>query len=123
MNAILTLALFLQGEGVDPEPGSGGLSSYLVPMLLIFVIFWVVMIGPERKQRKKREEMLGGLKKGDKVMTTSGLFGAVAQVKDEVVTLQVAEGVRMRFTRSAIQSVIDAEESAKDAEKEKAAAD
>lgn len=86
-----------------PEP-MGGL-SLMIPMLGVFAIFYFVMIGPERKQRKKREEMLKQIKKGDKVMTTGGMFGTVAAVADDSITLLVADGVRLKFTRAAIQSV------------------
>jgi len=75
------------------------------------------MIGPERKQRKKREAMLGTLKKGDKVMTTGGMFATVAGIQDDVVTLQVAEGVRMRFTRQAVQTIVSEEAAAEAAKK------
>ncbi|MBK7644059.1 MAG: preprotein translocase subunit YajC [Planctomycetes bacterium] len=97
------------GPGGQPPPPSIGdsLTSMAVPMLLCVVVFWVFMIGPERKQRKKREEMLKAIKKGDEVLTNSGMYGNVVQVQDSVVTLQVAEGVRMKFALSAIGSVID----------------
>lgn len=104
------IALLQDGAGeTAPTPPSGGFSSLLVPMLLIFAIFYFVMIGPERKQRKKREAMLAALKKGDRVVTTSGMFGQVAAIQDDVVTLQVADGVRLRFSRAAIQSVLEGE--------------
>jgi preprotein translocase subunit YajC len=77
------------------------------PLLLCFGVFWFLILRPEQKNRKKRAAMLAAIKKGDKVMTSSGLFGQVVQVQDQVVTLQVAEGVRMRFAVSAIQSVED----------------
>jgi preprotein translocase subunit YajC len=84
------------------------------------------MIGPERKQRKKREAMLAALGKGDKVMTTGGMYGSVAAVQDDVVTLQIADGVRVRFARSSIQSVLgddkpaaDKPDNSKEKEKEK----
>lgn len=92
----------------EPQSSPFG-GSFLVPMTVIAVIFWFLVIGPERKQRKKREAMLGEMKKGDKVMTTGGLYGSIVQIQDDVVTLQVDEGVRLRFARSAIQGVVDAE--------------
>lgn len=96
------------GPGPATQPGlMDAISGMAVPMLLCLVVFWVFMIGPERKQRKKRDEMLKNLKKGDEVVTTSGLYGDVVQVQDGVVTLQVADGVRMRFALSSIGSVID----------------
>jgi preprotein translocase subunit YajC len=93
-------------------PGGFDLSS-LFPIVMVAAIFWFVVIGPERKNRKAREAMLAGIKKGDKVVTTGGLYGHVAQVQDQVVTLTVADGVRMRFARHAIQSIL-AEEPAKE---------
>lgn len=86
--------------------GGGPFSSLLIPMALIMVVFYVVMIGPERKQRKKREEMLAAIGKGDKVMTSGGMYATVAAVADDVITLQVADGVRVRFARSSVQTVI-----------------
>ena len=93
-------------EGAAEKPASpfGGFS--MLPMVAIFAIFWFVMIGPERKNRKKREAMLAELKKGDEIMTSSGLYAKVITVQEEVVVLQVAEGVRAKYSRSAIQSVI-----------------
>jgi len=101
-------------EAAAEKPGG---FNFLIPMLLIIGIFYIVMIGPERKQRKKREEMLKALKKGDRIMTTGGMLASVAQVQEDVVTLQVADGVRLRFTRQAIQTVLD--EDGKDAAEKK----
>lgn len=81
--------------------------SMLPLMLAIGAIFWFVMIMPERKNRKKREELMSNLKKGDKVMMKSGLYGSIAQVQEDVVTLQVSDGVRMKFAREAIQSLVE----------------
>jgi preprotein translocase subunit YajC len=96
------------GEPTQPEkaPSSpfGGFS--LLPMVLIFAILWFVMIGPERKNRKQREALLANLKKGDEVMTSGGLYAKVASIQDDVVVLQIAEGVRAKYSRTAIQSVV-----------------
>jgi preprotein translocase subunit YajC len=75
------------------------------PYILIGVVFWLLMIRPEQKNRKKRAAMLAAIGKGDKVMTNGGLYGTVVQVQDQIVTLQIAEGVRVRYALSAIQSV------------------
>ena len=107
---LLTSLLPLQDEtpaGNEPAPGLFGSGNDMwILMIAIVAIFYFVMIAPEKKQRRKREDMLGALKKGDKVMTTSGMFASVAQVQEDVVTLQVADGVRLRFSRAAIQDVI-----------------
>ena len=100
---------------IEEEPAPQGFQSFLIPMLLILGIFYVVLILPERKKQKARQAMMDGMKKGDKVMTTSGMYGSVAQVQDDVVTLQVADGVRLRFNRAAIQSILGDEPAKSDA--------
>ena len=93
------------GAPASPAPQSA-FTSMLMPLLLCAVVFYFLVLGPERKQRKKRDEMLKKLGKGDKVMTTGGLYASVVAVQDDVVTLQIADGVRARFSRSAVQTVI-----------------
>jgi preprotein translocase subunit YajC len=106
-----------QDPGAAPAGKKPGLfDSFMFPMLAIFAIFYFVMIAPERKARKKREGMLQALKKGDRVLTTSGMFAVVAAVGESDVTLQIDDGVRARFTRAAIQTVVDGDAApAKDA--------
>ncbi len=89
-----------------PAAPQSAFTSMLMPLLLCAVVFYFLVLGPERKQRKKREAMLKQLGKGDRVMTTGGLYASVVAVADDVVTLQIADGVRARFSRSAIQTVI-----------------
>lgn len=114
----LILALLLQDQGAPAQPAQqqapGGLLNFMVPMILILGIFYLVLILPERKKQKQRKVMLDAMKKGDKVMTSGGMFGQVAAIQDDVVTLQVDEGVRIRFNRVAVQSVLSPEESKAD---------
>jgi preprotein translocase subunit YajC len=103
------LLLLIQDGAAPAAPAAGGGSMFggmMLPLVLCAVVFWFLVIGPERKQRKKREQMLKNIGKGDKVMTTGGLYGTVAGVQDDVLTLQVAEGVRVRFSRSAVQTIL-----------------
>ncbi|HED64101.1 MAG TPA: preprotein translocase subunit YajC [Planctomycetes bacterium] len=86
-------------------------------MLLVLGIFYFVMILPQNKQRKKREAMLDAMKKGDEVMTSSGIYGKIAMIQDDVITLQVADGVRLRFNRAAIQDVLTGDKGEGKAEK------
>ena len=88
------------GTAAD-EPGG----MAWLPFVLIFAVVWFMMINPERKNRKKRDAMLGQLKKGDKVLTAAGLYGSVVQIQDQIVTLQIAEGVRVRMNRGSIQQL------------------
>ena len=110
---LLHSPLFLLLQSPSDAPG-GFLSSPWFPLVAIGLIFWFVVIGPERKQRALREKMLAGLKKGDRVLTTGGMYGSVAQVKDNEVTVQIADGVRVRMARSAIQTLTDGPKGAAD---------
>jgi preprotein translocase subunit YajC len=95
-----------QGQAPARSP-AGSLFNGIVPFVLIIVVFYFVMIGPERKQRKKREAMLAAIKKGDKVLTTGGMFATVAAVNEDSITLQAADDVRLRFSRQAVAQVLD----------------
>lgn len=116
--ALLTLLQDVPATGAPSEtppsgpasPWSSGLMQF-APLIPIFAIFYFVLIGPERKNRKKREAMLAAMKKGDKVMTSGGMFGTIVALQDKVVTLQLDEGVRVRFTRQAIQELVGDEPS------------
>jgi preprotein translocase subunit YajC len=74
----------------------------LAPLIVIFVIFYVVMILPMRRRQKKHQEMLSKLAKGDRVVTTGGLFGTVVSVEGDVLVLRVADNVKLQVAKSAI---------------------
>lgn len=105
-NTATTASTEAEGQP-GPAAASGPFDSIMgfLPMILIFAIMYFVLIGPERKQRKKREEMLKTLSRGDNVVTTGGLHGSIVSISDTQVTLQVDEGVRLKFNRSAIADV------------------
>ncbi len=92
----------------NPTPGSGFPDP--TPFLVIGALFWFLILGPERKNRKKRQAMLDALSKGDEVMTTGGLFGRVSKVDEHEVILVVADGVRLRFSRAAVQGLRNEED-------------
>lgn len=95
------------GEGGTPPAAAHNPLLDFLPLVAVIGIFYFVMIMPERKNRKRREAMLGALKKGDRVMTNGGMYATVAAINDQEVTLQIDEGVRARFSRAAIQSVLE----------------
>ena len=105
---MLTFLTFL-----EEAPPSQGLGDFLFPVAAILAIFWFVLILPERKKQKERQALLDGVKKGDQVMTTSGIFGRVAALHDETMVLEVADGVRLKFSRAALQTVEGADKGAK----------
>lgn len=102
----LFIALVQDAPATPQGPqGIAGMLVSIAPYALCIAVFWFIVLRPEQKARKARQEMLSRIGKGDKVMTSGGLYGQIVQIQDDVVTLQVADGVRMRFARSAIQTV------------------
>ena len=87
----------------------------MVPFLLIFVVFYFVLLAPMRKQQKKTKEMLAQLKKGDRVMTSGGIYGTVAQVEDQIVWVKLADTLKVKMAKSAITSVVNEAEAGKEA--------
>jgi preprotein translocase subunit YajC len=88
------------------EPPMGGLFGGIwVPMIAMFVVFYFMILRPESKARKARAAMLATLQKGDRVVLTGGMHGTVIQVQEGIATIQIDDGVRPRFSISAIQSV------------------
>jgi len=86
-------------------PQQSGFTQILFLYVPILAIFYFFIIRPQRQQQKKVKEMLDALKKNDEVITTSGIHGTVAIVKDKTVVVRVDEGCRIEFDRESIASV------------------
>ena len=86
--------------GMSPEGGS--LLQMIVPLAMVFAIFYFIVIVPNKRQQKKVQEFLDGLKVNDKVITTSGIFGQVMRIDDQSVQLQIADKVNIKVSRAAI---------------------
>lgn len=92
----------------EMSPVAALLTTFL-PMVLIVVVFWLFLIRPQRKKDKKIKEMLAALKVGDRVCTIGGIYGTIASIKDDTITLYVgAQKFQMVVARWAIRSVEDA---------------
>jgi preprotein translocase subunit YajC len=81
-------------------------------MVIVLGIFYVMLILPQQRQRKKMQQMLAALKTGDKVITNSGIYGTIAGIDGDTVILKIADQVKIRMTRSAVAQV-EASEDAK----------
>ena len=90
---------------------AGGLGMFL-PMIIVMGIFYVMLILPQQRQRKKTQAMLAALKNGDKIVTTGGIYGTVNGIDGDTVILKIADQVKIRIARSAIAQV-EATEDAK----------
>ncbi|QQR70091.1 MAG: preprotein translocase subunit YajC [Alphaproteobacteria bacterium] len=91
-----------------PQPMGGGdkLMSFM-PLLLILLLFYFILIRPQQKRAKDHQSMLDALRRGDRVVTSGGLIGSVVRLSgdNEEVTVELAEGVRVRVLRSAISEI------------------
>ena len=100
-------AILFQGGGA-----TSFLANPLFMMVIVMGIFYVMLILPQQRQRKKTQAMLAALKNGDKIITNSGIYGVVNGIDGETVILKIADQVKIRIARSAIAQV-EASEDAK----------
>ena len=92
---------FAQAPGQGQVNPGAAILSQLMFIVPIFVIFYFLLIRPQQKQAKKREEFIKNLKIGDRVVTSGGLHGEVKGMTDTTLTLEIADKVRVKVTRSA----------------------
>ena len=95
--------------GAFPPGGAGGnaVLTQIVFFAAIFAIFYFLLIRPQQKQRREREALLRAVKRGDRVVTSSGMHGTVTGLDDSTVTLRVADQVKLTFDRSAVGRVVE----------------
>ena len=95
----LSGVLIWQGGGV------AGLGGFLIPLMLMFGIMYFLVLLPQQRQRKKVQEMLSAIKNGDKVVTTSGIYGTINGMDGDTIILKIADNVKIRIARAAIAQV------------------
>ncbi len=97
----MTSIAYAAAPAAGAPAGAGGIASF-VPLILIFVIFYFLLIRPQQKKAKEHQAYLTGLKKGDKVITGGGIHGKITGLTDTVVTLEIADGVRIKVNRASV---------------------
>jgi preprotein translocase subunit YajC len=91
------------------SPGGGGGSSQILsflPIILIFVIFYFLLIRPQQKQKKEHQSLLSNLKEGDNVLTSGGIYGRITGIKDDRITVEISDKVRVKVNRGHIAGVV-----------------
>lgn len=96
------LGFFQESPGGAPAEGPSFFMQFIVPLGLVFLIFYFLVIRPANKKQKAAQEMLKALKNGDKVVTSGGIYGTIAGITDDVVQLRVANNVKIEISRNAI---------------------
>lgn len=103
--------LLAQSAPASPGQSPGGLLSF-APFLIILVMFYFLLIRPQQKKAKEHQALVDNLKSGDKILTAGGIYGVVTNVrdKDKVISVRIAENVKIELDKSSVTTVIrDAE--------------
>ena len=90
--------------GAAAGQGAGGFTS-LIPIVLMFVIFYFLLIRPQQKKAKEHREMISQVRKGDRIVTSGGLHGRVTAVSDSTLTVEIADRVRVKIARGNVSQV------------------
>jgi preprotein translocase subunit YajC len=103
---MLISSAYAQAAGAAPAGLDSQIMSF-APLVLIFVVFYFLLIRPQQKRAKQHKEMLGAIRRGDRVVTNGGIIGTVNKVvnNDEII-LEIADGIKVRALRSGIASVV-----------------
>ena len=89
-------------EGASALAGFGG----LMPLIFIFIFFYLFLIRPQQKKAKDHQNLLNTLKKGDKVVTSGGIYAVIAAVRENIVEIKVADGVNLQIDKQAVATVL-----------------
>ncbi len=103
MDLVYALGQRPGGAGDAPR---GSAFGGLLPLILIFFVFYFLLIRPQQKKVREHQKLLDALKKGDEVITSSGIYGTISAIKGNVVDLKIAEEVKVVISKSAISTVV-----------------
>ena len=94
--------------GTAPGGGGGGASQLMgfLPIILIFIVFYFLLIRPQQKRAKDHRALLSNLKEGDKVLTNGGIIGRITGIREDEITVEISDKVRVKFVRGAITQVL-----------------
>jgi preprotein translocase subunit YajC len=100
------MLMLMQAAPAGQSGGATGLLVGILPWVLIFGIFYVLMIRPQQQKAKQHQTSIAAVKKGDEVITGGGIRGRVTKVNDEEVEVEIAQGVKIRVIKSTISQVL-----------------
>jgi len=93
--------LFINLQAAGAAPQSGGASMWIM-LILLFLVMWLFMIRPQRKQQKELQKFREGLKKGDKIVTAGGIYGTVVEVKEKSLLIEIDSNVKIRVDKNSV---------------------
>jgi preprotein translocase subunit YajC len=104
-------AFLAQAQSAAPTSSPASGIGFFVPFIFIFIIMYFVMIRPQKKRQEQQQKLIGSIKTGDRVVTSAGIHGLIANVKETTVIVKVADNVKIEMDKSAIANVLKAEAS------------
>ena len=108
-----------QGGGGAGGGGAGGFTGF-IPLILMFVIFYFLLIRPQQKKTKEHRAMLSALQKGDRIITSGGLYGRITGLDETTLTVEIADKVRVKIARANVGAKVQAAQQAQPEKKSKA---
>src|SRR4030042_3457425 len=96
-------------KGTSPGGGQGSQIMSFPPIILLFFIFYFLLIRPQQKRSKEHRGLLSNLKVGDNVLTSGGIYGRITGLRDDVITLEISDKVRVKVSRGHIAGVVKAD--------------
>jgi preprotein translocase subunit YajC len=99
---------YAQATGAPPAGGGGifGQINMLIPFIAMFAIFYFLLIRPQQKKQRELRQMLQNLKRGDRVITSGGIYGTIVKIRNDIVHLEIAEQVRIRINKGSISELV-----------------
>ncbi len=98
-------AMGQSGAGAQPP---GGAFAQFIPILIMFVIIYFLLIRPQQKKMKEHREMMNNIKKGDKVVTSGGIYGTVTAVSETTLNLEIADKLEIKLDKACVNTVLNA---------------
>ena len=109
LNVLAPVTSMLAQTGTQSAPSFAQRAFGPISIVLIFVIFYFLLIRPQQKRQKEHQKMLSAITKGDRVVTSGGMYGVVVGIDEQKVVLKIAENVKVEFTKSAIAHIVSKE--------------
>lgn len=82
----------------------------LLPFIVLIIVFYFLLIRPQVQQQKQRKELLASVKEGDKIRTVCGIYGTIEKVREDELTVRIAENTKIQLARFGVESIIKAKE-------------
>jgi preprotein translocase subunit YajC len=106
MSSLISLPALLAQASAPAQPQGGPAWMQFLPMILLFAAMYFLMIAPQRKKQKEHEKMLKSLESGDEIITSSGIYGTITNVKEDRFVVRIADDTKIELGKGFVQTVV-----------------